>query len=109
MKTYGGVDMQIHVFVTSALVEVSGQLHAPAILLPGNSPHYPLRRGWVGTRTGPDEAERRMDYYCVYTNSLSIYIYIYIHIRSFVSVYCSISRFWNEELHNLYSATKILA
>jgi hypothetical protein len=28
MKMYGGVDVQIHVFLT--LIEVSGQLHAPA-------------------------------------------------------------------------------
>jgi hypothetical protein len=34
MKKYGGVDVQIHVFLTSALVG-GGQLHAPAALTPG--------------------------------------------------------------------------
>jgi hypothetical protein len=33
-----GVEMLIHALLTSALVEVSGQLHAPAALLPGKEP-----------------------------------------------------------------------
>jgi hypothetical protein len=33
MKTYGGMDVQIHVFLTSAQVG-DEQLHAPAALLP---------------------------------------------------------------------------
>jgi hypothetical protein len=56
MKTYGGVDVYIHIFLTSAL-EVSGQLHAPAALPLGKSPRYPFYRrlggpqswsGWYG-------------------------------------------------------------
>jgi hypothetical protein len=29
-------------------MEVNGQLHAPAALPGGTSPHYPLHRGWGG-------------------------------------------------------------
>jgi hypothetical protein len=35
MKPYVGVDVQIRIFLTSALLEVSGQLHAPTALPPG--------------------------------------------------------------------------
>jgi hypothetical protein len=38
MKAYEGVDIYIHIFVTSALAEVSGQLHAPAAVHPGTEP-----------------------------------------------------------------------
>jgi hypothetical protein len=45
MKTYWGVDVWIHIFLTSALIGVvSGQLHAPAALAPGKSPRYPFYR-----------------------------------------------------------------
>jgi hypothetical protein len=42
MKMYGGMDVQVHVFLTSALV-VSGQLHAPAALPPEKKPPVPIR------------------------------------------------------------------
>jgi len=38
MKAYGGVEVQCHVFVTSALYRSSGQLHAPAYLAQGKKP-----------------------------------------------------------------------
>jgi hypothetical protein len=38
MKSYGGVDVQIHVFLPGHYLEVSGQLHAPATLTPGKEP-----------------------------------------------------------------------
>jgi hypothetical protein len=41
MKTYGGVDVYILVFLTSALVG-GGQLHAPAALSPGKQPPLPI-------------------------------------------------------------------
>jgi hypothetical protein len=40
MKAYGGVDVMIHVSLTSALV---GELHRPAALLPGKYPPVPIR------------------------------------------------------------------
>jgi hypothetical protein len=42
MKAYRGVDVHIHVFLTSALAEVSGQLHAPAASSPGKEPPVPI-------------------------------------------------------------------
>jgi hypothetical protein len=41
MKTYGGVDVQIHVFLTSAQVG-DGQLQAPAAFPPGKEPPVPI-------------------------------------------------------------------
>jgi hypothetical protein len=38
MKKHEGVDVQIHVFLTSAPVRRSGRLHDPADLLPGKEP-----------------------------------------------------------------------
>jgi hypothetical protein len=38
--TCGGVDVQIHIFLTSALVG-GGQLHAPAALTAENEPPVP--------------------------------------------------------------------
>jgi hypothetical protein len=65
MKMYRGVDVQIHIFLTSALTEVSGQLHAPTALprvkgttgerVPGT--HW--LGGWVGPRAGLDDVEKR--------------------------------------------------
>jgi hypothetical protein len=48
MKMYGGVDVQMHVFLTLAL-EVSGQLHTSAALA-----RYPLDRrlGGLQSRSG---------------------------------------------------------
>jgi hypothetical protein len=41
MKTYGGVEVQINVLLTLALIGVSGQLHAPVALPPGKEPPVP--------------------------------------------------------------------
>jgi hypothetical protein len=53
MKVYGGVDVYIHIFLTSALAggEVSGQLHVLAALPPGIG-------GWVDHRAGLDDMEK---------------------------------------------------
>jgi hypothetical protein len=51
MKTYRGVDVEIHIFLTSALVGVSGQLHAPAALPLGKSPRYPFYRRLGGPQS----------------------------------------------------------
>jgi hypothetical protein len=42
MKVYGGVDVQIHIFLNSALAEVSGEFHAPTALAPGEEPPVPI-------------------------------------------------------------------
>jgi hypothetical protein len=41
MKTYEGVDVYIHVFLTLALVGMSGQLHAPAAMHLEKEPPVP--------------------------------------------------------------------
>jgi hypothetical protein len=41
MKAYEGVDVSIHIYLTSALAR-SGQLHVPAALLPGKEPRVPI-------------------------------------------------------------------
>jgi hypothetical protein len=55
MKTYGGVDVQIHVFLTSALVGGERLDSRPGRFTPGI--HW--RGSWVGPRTGLDDVERR--------------------------------------------------
>jgi hypothetical protein len=40
------------------VLEVSGQLHAPAALPPGRSPRYPFVGGWVDPRAGLDDMEK---------------------------------------------------
>jgi hypothetical protein len=50
MKAYGGVDVQIHVFLTSALV--GGEWSASALTV------LPRKGGWVGPRTGLDDVEK---------------------------------------------------
>jgi hypothetical protein len=54
LKTYGGVDAAIRVFLASKLVKASGQLHAAAPLPPGNGTHW--IGGWVEPRAGLDTA-----------------------------------------------------
>jgi hypothetical protein len=44
MKLYGEMEVQLHTFLASVLVEVSGQLHTPAALLPWEDPLIPI--GW---------------------------------------------------------------
>jgi hypothetical protein len=62
MKAYGGVDVQIHIFLTSALVE--GECSAsqscrftPTETAPGT--HW--IGGWVGPRAGLDDVEKILD------------------------------------------------
>jgi hypothetical protein len=60
MKAYRGVDIQIHIFLTSALAGVSGQHHAPAALPPGErSPGNHWIGGSVDHRVGLDYVEKR--------------------------------------------------
>jgi hypothetical protein len=59
MKAYRGVDVYIHLFLTSALVG-GGQLHAPAALPPGKAPPVPLDRrlGGPQSRSGRCEEQK---------------------------------------------------
>jgi hypothetical protein len=60
MKAYGGVDVQIHIFLTSALVGGDCQLHAPASFTPAEralGTHW--IGGWVGPRAGLDDVEKK--------------------------------------------------
>jgi hypothetical protein len=58
MKAYGGVDVKIHVFLTSALGGVVS--FRPRPLYPGErAPGTNWIGGWVGPRTGLDDVERR--------------------------------------------------
>jgi hypothetical protein len=54
MKTYG----EICLFLTSALAEVSGQLQAPAALLPEKETGTHWIGGSVGPRTCLDDSEK---------------------------------------------------
>jgi hypothetical protein len=53
MKTYGKVALQFQAFLTSALNEVSGQLHAPPAL-----PRY-VTGGWVSHTVIPGTSKER--------------------------------------------------
>jgi hypothetical protein len=64
MKAYGGVDVQIHIFLTSALI--GGKWSASRIgrFTPrGNSPRYPLDRrlGGPQSRSGRRGEEKILD------------------------------------------------
>jgi hypothetical protein len=67
MKAYGGVDVQSHSSGLQHLLEVSGQLHAPAALPPGKEPRYPLD----GTLGGPQSRSGRGENSCPYWDSNS--------------------------------------
>jgi hypothetical protein len=54
MEAYGGVDVQIHVFLTSALVGGEWSASRPGVLAPGT--HW--IGGWVGPRAGLDAVEK---------------------------------------------------
>jgi hypothetical protein len=51
MKAYGGVDVQIHIFLTSALVEGEWSASRPGRFTPEKSPRYPLYRRLGGPQS----------------------------------------------------------
>jgi hypothetical protein len=57
MKVYSGVDVWIHIFLTSALVGGEWSASLSAALPQGNSPRYPLdwRLGGPQSRSGRRE------------------------------------------------------
>jgi hypothetical protein len=60
MKTYGGVDVYIHVFLTSALVGGEWSASRPdRFTLGGKAPATNWIGGWVGPGAGLDDVEKR--------------------------------------------------
>jgi hypothetical protein len=59
MKTRGGVDVQTHVFLTSALVAYEWSASRPGRFTPGDSILGSLWiGGWVGPRASQDDMEK---------------------------------------------------
>jgi hypothetical protein len=64
MKTCGGMEVELHAFLTSTLYKVSKQLLVAAALLPGINPQY-WTEGWVCPRAGPQAVGiRKISYAC---------------------------------------------
>jgi hypothetical protein len=60
MKTYGGVDVQIHIFLTSALVGGEWSASRPGRFTPRErAPGTHWIGGWVGPRAGLDDVDKR--------------------------------------------------
>jgi hypothetical protein len=60
MKTYRGVDVWIHVFLTSVLVGGEWTTSRPGRFTPGERALNSLwTGGWVGPRAGLDDVEKR--------------------------------------------------
>jgi hypothetical protein len=59
MKTYGGRDVQIHIFLTSALVGGQWSASCPGrFMLRERTPRYPLDRRLGGPQAGLDDIEK---------------------------------------------------
>jgi hypothetical protein len=60
MKAYGGMDVWIHVFLTSTLVGGEWSVSRPDSFTPGErDPGGHRIGGWVGPRVGLDDLEER--------------------------------------------------
>jgi hypothetical protein len=60
MKTYGGVDVQTHVFLTSALAEGEWSASRPGRFTPGErAPSIHWIGGWVSPRSGLDAMKKK--------------------------------------------------
>jgi hypothetical protein len=60
MKTYGGVDVEIHIFLTSALAGGEWSASRPGRFTPGErDPGTYGIGGWVDHRAGLDDVEKR--------------------------------------------------
>jgi hypothetical protein len=60
MKTYGGVDVQGNLFLTSALAGDKWSASRPGFFIPGliaSGPHW--MGGWVDPRIGLDDEKRK--------------------------------------------------
>jgi hypothetical protein len=59
MKAYGGVDVEIHIFLTSALVGGEWSASRPGRFTPGKEPPGThCIGGWVDPRTSLDDMEK---------------------------------------------------
>jgi hypothetical protein len=59
MKAYGGVDVQIHIFVTSALAGGEWSASRPGRSTPGErAPGTDWIGGWVGLKAGLGDVEK---------------------------------------------------
>jgi hypothetical protein len=59
MNSYGGVDVQIHIFLTSALIGGEWSASRPGRFTPRKrAPGINWIGGWVGTRTGLNDVEK---------------------------------------------------
>jgi hypothetical protein len=62
MKTYGGVDIPVHIFLTSALAGGKWSASRPGRFTPGErAPGTNWIGGWVGPRAGLDNTEKILD------------------------------------------------
>jgi hypothetical protein len=60
MKAYGGVDVEIQIFLTSALVGGEWSASRPGCFTPGErAPGTNWIGGWVDPRTGVDNVEKK--------------------------------------------------
>jgi hypothetical protein len=59
MKAYGGVDVYIHVFLTSALVGGESASRPGRFTREERAPGTHRIEGWVGPRAGLDDVEKR--------------------------------------------------
>jgi hypothetical protein len=60
MKAYGGVDIYIHVFLTTAAAGGEWSTSRPCRFTPGERAHFThLVGGWVNLRAGLDYVEKR--------------------------------------------------
>jgi hypothetical protein len=57
MKAYGGVDINIHIFLTSGLPGGEWSASRPGCFTPGEITQYPLHRKLVDLRAGLEERE----------------------------------------------------
>jgi hypothetical protein len=71
MKTYGGKNVKIHVFLTPALVEYDWSASRPGRFTPDErAPDTHWIGGWVEPRTGLDDMERRKNFALIGTRTL---------------------------------------
>jgi hypothetical protein len=60
MKAYGGVDVYVHIFLTSALAGGEWSTSRPGRFTPGErAPGTHWRGGWMDLRAGLDDLEKR--------------------------------------------------